>query len=78
LFADVGKLAGAAFVAAGVAAAARWVVTGYHPAVILMVSGVVFCMAYAAAVLMLRIPSADEVSMVRTKVARLGRVLKAA
>jgi O-antigen/teichoic acid export membrane protein len=78
LFADMGKLAVCAMLAGGVTAIARHFIAGAHPVPVLLATGVIFCIAYAAAVYWSGIPTPEESDMVRSKLRQAGRVLKVA
>jgi O-antigen/teichoic acid export membrane protein len=75
LLKDVGKVALAAAVAAGLAAVARLVVLGARPFFVLAVCGTVFGCAYVALVWLLGVPTAEERETLRGKTAGALRLV---
>jgi O-antigen/teichoic acid export membrane protein len=78
LFADVGKLALASFIAAAVTALVRQMLPAMHTLAVLVIAAMVFCSVYVGAVFLLRIATASETEMLRSKLIHVGRVLKLA
>jgi hypothetical protein len=78
MFTDVLKLAGAAVGAGLAAAVVRHLADGAAPVVTLAAAGVVFSAVYLAAVIAMRIPTAEESGLVRGKVIHVGRMLRLA
>jgi hypothetical protein len=74
-FGSVGKISAAAAVAAVVCAAARCLALGNHPLYILGVSGILFCVAYVAALFAMGVPTTDESAVIRRKIGSLRRAL---
>jgi hypothetical protein len=75
LLQDVGKLGIAAIVAGLAAEAVRLPLSGARPLIVLIVCGVVFALAYVAAVFVARIPTSEEKDMARRKMAALKAAL---
>jgi len=73
LLKDVGKVAVAAALAGGVAALVRALMGPLKPFWVLAAGGTIFALVYAAAVFALRIVTAEEKALVRTKFAMLWR-----
>ena len=78
LFADIFKLALAALCAGAVASAALQLLDDSTAAVRLAGAGIVFSAVYLASVIALRIPTAEETSLVRGKMMHIGRMLRLA
>jgi O-antigen/teichoic acid export membrane protein len=73
LLKDVGKVAVAAALAGGVAALTRALIGPLKPFWVLAIGGTVFALAYGAAVFALRIVTAEEKAIIRTKFAVMWR-----
>jgi hypothetical protein len=73
LLKDVGKVAVAAALAGGVAALARALIGPVKPFWVLAAGGVIFVLAYAAAVFALRIVTLEEKALIRAKFAVVWR-----
>jgi O-antigen/teichoic acid export membrane protein len=73
LLKDVGKLATAAIAAGVVALAARWLLHGSRPIIILAVCGVFFFFAYIAAIALMGVLTPPERKAIRQRVALLRR-----
>jgi O-antigen/teichoic acid export membrane protein len=75
LLKDVGKVALASALAAGLTAVARLVMLGARPFFVLAVCGIVFACAYVALVWLLGVPTAEERETLRSKAAGALRLV---
>ncbi|MEO7145177.1 MAG: oligosaccharide flippase family protein [Bryobacteraceae bacterium] len=69
LLRDVAKIAIAAAASGAAAALLRLLLSGYRPIVILLACGTIFALVYAGALLLLKVPTAEEKELVREKIA---------
>jgi O-antigen/teichoic acid export membrane protein len=76
IFKPLIRIAACAAMAGVAAQLIRLQFIGERPLKILLISGVVFCAIYAAAILLLRVPTAEETGMVRAKLLQIRRVVK--
>jgi O-antigen/teichoic acid export membrane protein len=76
MFRALGRIAACAVTAGVVGYVVRQQLIGRHPLTILLITGVIYCIVYAAMIMLLRVPAEEEVAMVRNKMSQLRRTLR--
>ena len=76
LFKALGRIAACAVAAGIVAQAVRYQLAGERPFSILLITGVIFCVVYVAAIILLRVPTAEETGMLRARILSFRSLLR--